>query len=218
MKTITVKGTGKLSQKPDLITVSMQLSSEDKEYDKAMQKAAEKTDHLNRAVETIGFAKNAVKTTDFNIRTKYESIKNRNGNYENVFCGYVCTHSLKIEFDFDTARLAEVLSALSGCMASPELSVAFSVKDPAALRRELLRSAAENAREKAEILCAAAGVRLGELTTIDYSFGDISAVSDTGYTVGSRRMIKAEAALCAVDMTPDDIRVSDTVTFVWEIC
>jgi len=216
MKTITVKGIGRISQKPDLITVSMQLSSEDKEYDKAMQKAAEKTDLLNRAAEAIGFAKDAVKTTDFNIRTKYESIKNPNGNYQNVFCGYVCAHSLKIEFDFDTARLAEVLSALSGCMASPELSVAFSVKDPAALRHELLRSAAENAKEKAEILCEASGVRLGELVTIDYSFGDSNAVSGTDYRIGSR-MLKAEAALCAMDMTPDDIRVSDTATFVWEI-
>lgn len=216
MKTIRIKGTGKVSQKPDLITVSMQLSSEDKAYDKATEKAAEKADLLNRAVGGIGFSDGSVKTVGFHVRTKYESRKTENGNYENVFCGYVCQQALKIEFDFDTARLAEVLSALSECMAAPELSVAFSVKDPDALRKELLRSAAQNAREKAEILCAASGVRLGELLSIDCERGEGDAVSDTEYTVDSR-MAKLTAPLCAVNMEPDDVRASDAAVFVWEI-
>lgn len=216
MKTIRIKGTGKISQKPDLITVSMQLSSEDKAYDKAMEMAAEKTDLVNRAVGGIGFPEGSVKTVSFQVRTKYESRKKANGNYENVFCGYVCTQAMKIEFDFDTARLAGVLSALSECMAAPELSVSFSIKDPDAMKAKLLRAAAENAREKAEILCATSGVCLGELLQIDYDRGEINTVSDTDYTVGSR-MANLAAPLCAVNMEPDDVRASDTAAFVWEI-
>ena len=42
MKTITVKGIGKVSAKPNLIVVSLNLESEDKDYEKTMNLSAEK--------------------------------------------------------------------------------------------------------------------------------------------------------------------------------
>ena len=53
----------------------------------------------------------------------------------------------------------------------PELSIVFTVKDPSAVNKELLKSATANAREKAEILCEASGVELGKLLIIDYNWG-----------------------------------------------
>lgn len=217
MKTITVKGQGKISVKPDLIIVSMTLESKDKDYDKTMQSAAEKIDAVNKSLEKIGFNKNAVKTTNFNVRTDYENVRDDGGRYKNVFKGYVCNHNLQVEFDFDTKRLAEVLAAISTCLAKPEFSIAFTVKDKSAINKELLQSAAKNAKEKAEILCEASGVKLGELSSIDYSWGDINVYSNTDYRVQGR-MMKAEACLANIDIEPDDISVSDCATFVWEIC
>ncbi|MDD6927584.1 MAG: SIMPL domain-containing protein [bacterium] len=51
MKTITVKGVGKVSVKPDLIVVSMTLTSEDKEYEKTMELAAEKIKLVTEKIE-----------------------------------------------------------------------------------------------------------------------------------------------------------------------
>ena len=48
MKTITVKGMGKVSVAPDLIVISMRLETEDKEYEKTMALAAEKIELLNK--------------------------------------------------------------------------------------------------------------------------------------------------------------------------
>lgn len=39
MRTITVKGVGSVSAKPDYITLSLVIESTDKEYDIALQKA-----------------------------------------------------------------------------------------------------------------------------------------------------------------------------------
>jgi len=217
MKTITVKGTGKASVSPDLIVVSMKLATEDKEYDKTMENAAEKIELLNKALEEIGFEKKALKTTSFNVRTEYESVRSKDGGYKSVFKGYACNHSLKVELDFDTKRLAEVLTAVSHCLAKPEFSVSFTVKDPTAISRELLKAAAQNAKEKAEILCSASGVELGELISVDYNWEEICLYSNTDYKVESRRMMKAEACLANIDIEPENINVSDSAAFVWEI-
>lgn len=215
-KTITVKGVGNVSVKPDLIVVSMKLATEDREYDKTMELAEEQISFINDSLEEIGFEKNSVKTTDFNVRTNYESVKDKSGNYKSVFKGYVCNHNLKVEFDFDTKTLARVLSAISESLAKPEFSISFTVKDPSAVRGELLKLAVKNAKEKAEILCLASGVKLGELVSIDYNWGEINLYSDTNYEVGDRFMAKA-ACLSNIDIQPDDIKTSDTATLVWEI-
>lgn len=217
MKTITVKGTGRLSVRPDLIVISMRLETEEKEYERTTELAAEKIDRLNLALEEVGFEKGAMKTTSFNVRTDYENVRDKEGGYKSVFKGYVCNHNLKVEFGFDTKKLARVLSAISRCVAKPELSVAFTVKDPSAVGEELLRSAAKNARERAEILCSASGVKLGELVSIDYNRGNLDMDSDTDYKIESRCMMKAEACLSDVAVEPDEIDVNDSAAFVWEI-
>lgn len=140
-RTITVKGVGRVSTPPDYIVISMSLEAQDTNYEKAMEQAALQIDYLNKALESVGFKKKSVKTVNFNVRTDYERVKDRNGNYKSVFNGYICNHRLKVEFDFDTRRLAQSLSAISKCLAKPELSIAFTVKDPSAVNKKLLKSA-----------------------------------------------------------------------------
>ena len=216
-RTITVKGMGNVKTAPDYVVVSMNLETQAMEYEETMERAAQQIDYLNTSLEAVGFEKKSVKTTNFNVRTDYESVKDKNGNYKSVFNGYVCSHRLKVEFDFDTKRLAQTLSAISKSLAKPELSIAFTVKDPSAINKELLRSATINAREKAEVLCEASDVELGDLLTIDYNWGELNIVSRTDYMLEERVMAMPTKAMADMDIEPDDIDVSDTATFVWEI-
>ena len=216
-RTITVKGMGNVKTAPDYVVVSMNLETQAMEYEETMERAAQQIDYLNTSLEAVGFEKKSVKTTNFNVRTDYESVKDKNGNYKSVFNGYVCSHRLKVEFDFDTKRLAQTLSAISKSLAKPELSIAFTVKDPSAINKELLRSATINAREKAEVLCEASDVELGDLLTIDYNWGELNIVSRTDYMLEERVMAMPMRAMADMDIQPDDIDVSDTATFVWEI-
>lgn len=217
MKTITVKGVGNVQVKPDLVVVSMSLETIDVEYGAAMERAAGKIEKLDDALGKVGFEKHSVKTTNFDVHTEYDSVKNKDGKYERVFLGYECSHRLKVEFDFDVKRLADVLSALAACDVAPELSVAFTVKNPEAVSAELLRSATKNAREKAEILCNASGRKLGDLLSIDYNWGELNVYSDTGYGVERACLMKASPSLQNIDIEPNDIDTRDSATFVWEI-
>lgn len=215
MRTITVKGIGAVSVKPDLIVLRLSMETAKYEYDAAMKAAAEKIDFLNKALEAAGFEKKSAKTADFRVRADYERLNDGKGNYTSVFMGYKCRHELKIEFDFDTKRLAKALSEISKCIAKPEISIDFTVKDSSAVSGELLKAAVKNAREKAEILCAASGAKLGELLSIDYNWGELHLYSATDYDVEGKCMMLGAAD--DMDIEPEEIKARDTATFAWEI-
>lgn len=215
MRTITVKGIGAVSVKPDLIVLRLSMETAEYEYDAAMKAAAEKIDFLNKALEAAGFEKKSAKTADFRVRADYDRLNDGKGNYTSVFMGYKCRHELKIEFDFDTKRLAKALSEISKCIAKPEISIDFTVKDSSAVSGELLKAAVKNAREKAEILCAASGAKLGELLSIDYNWGELHLYSATDYDVEDKCMMLGAAD--DMDIEPEEIKARDTATFAWEI-
>ena len=216
-RTITIKGIGKLSLKPDQTVVSPTLKTVRADYDKAMDEAAKHLEQLRSAIAEIGFTKDDLKTTSFDVGTEYENERDKNGNYKQIFVGYRVTHGLKLEFDFDSQRLSKVLGAIAVCIAEPELNVQFTVKDKEAVDAALLQSACANAKAKAEILTKASGVTLGELVSIDYNWSELHLYSPTHYEMDPPCMARASAAPTDMDIEPDDIDVSDSVTFVWEI-
>lgn len=215
-KTITVKGVGKATVKPDQVEIRMTLSAKDMVYEKSMSMAAEQIDSLKRAFEEAGFGEGSLKTTNFDIRTVYDSVRDRDRNYVSVFSGYECTHNLKLVFDFDTKRLSAALGAIADSRVNPKINIDFTVKKPAAVNELILQDAAANARRKAEVLCAASGVKLGDLICIDYNWGEITYVSQAKYAMEDCIM-SIDAAPCDIDIDPDDIDAGDTATFVWEI-
>lgn len=217
-KTITVKGVGSVSVKPDHIILTLSITEKDMDYEAAMEGAAKRISKLEAAAMAAGFEKGALKTLSFNVDTRYESVRDSDGNYQSVFAGYACSYRLKLAFDLDNERLAAVLTAVAASGAEPELGIAFTVKDPAKVDEELLASAAANAREKAQVLCAASGVGLGELLSIDYDWDELRIVSKTRYEVADAAMPMMAAGKRSVpEIEPDDIDLHDTAAFVWEI-
>ncbi len=216
MGTITVKGVGRVLARPDYVELSLSLRSVDMEYEKAMDMADGKIDQLTDALVAAGFKKDDLKTTDFNIGTEERNVRDKYGDSRREFAGFAVRHRLKICFDFDTGRLAKALSAVAGCTAEPNLSVNFTVKDQQAVSDELLRSACENARQKAEILCAASGVKMGQLLSINYNWGELNIYSRTDYSINEDCM-SPKMLSKAMAIEPDDIDVSDSASFVWEI-
>jgi uncharacterized protein YggE len=210
---LTVKGIGNVAAKPDLVVITMNLTVTMPEYAQTMECAAKEIEAMRQALISIGYEQAALKTTDFNISTEYESYKDSNGNYQRRFVGYKCSHALKLEFEFDMKRLGETLTAISTCGVTPEFQIAFSVKDKNAVSAALLESAISNAKEKAAIISKTAGVTLGAIQGIDYSWGELRLFSETRFSDAICCSIEA----APIDIEPDDIDVNDSVTVVWAI-
>ncbi len=214
-RTVTVKGTGKLKLSPDTIEISMSLDSGAVDYEKALSQGAKELAELQKAIEPLGFEAKDLKTLYYSVDAQYEYENDRRGNSKRVFKGYVCRQNLTLRFPFDTALMSKLLSALARTKAEPELNVQFTVKDRDAVKDELLTQAAENARHKAAVLCAASGAKLGQVLSIDYNWGEINFYSNTTY---ARGMMKCDAVEeCAMAITPDDIEISDSAAFVFAL-
>lgn len=75
----------------------------------------------------------------------------------------------------------------------------------------------ENYVTKASVLTEEAGVNLGKIITIDYSWGEIDFVSRPLQEMSLRccEPEECESASYDMDIEPDDIDISDTVTVIW---
>ena len=215
-RTITVKGIGNVKTAPDLVIISVKLTTTTPEYEKTTECAALDIEAIRKALVSIGYDKKALKTTDFKIKTEYESIKDAAGNWKQKFNGYSCIHHLKLEFDLEMKRLEETILAIAKSGANPEFNITFSVKDKAAVQAELLEKAVSNATAKADILAKASGVSLGEIRHINYSWGELHLYSNTRFddNDGTIRFLEAASTM---DIEPEDVEVNDTVTVIWDI-
>lgn len=218
-RTIRVTGKGKISVKPDMIRLNLDLQDVRKTYEDALEMSTMQVEALKDCFEQLGFARSDLKTLHFNVDTEYENYRDKNNNWQQKFVGYKFVHNLKIEFDANNKRLGQVLYALAHTEVNPEFRISYTVKDMEAAKNQLLGKAVIDSIEKARVLTEAAGVQLGDIVTIDYSWGEIEFVSRPM----ERCMALAEPC-CGdeigsldIDIEPDDIDVSDTVTVVWNI-
>lgn len=215
-RTISVNGAGKVRKSPDLIIVPISISAKTDNYNNTIIMGEKKLNALNAAIESAGFDRKELKTVNLNVMPEYESRRDMNGNYTQVFTGYSYNHEMKLEFDFDTKRLAELFDVLRENESEAVFNVSFSVKDKDAIADELLENAALNARKKAETLCRASGVKLGQLVKIDYSWDEFRVLSRASVNM----CLDAMPMPCApetFDIEPDDVSAEETVKFVWEI-
>ena len=124
---------------------------------------------------------------------------------------------MKLEFPADNKRLGKILYALVHCSVSPEFTIEYTVADPEKAKNELLGAAVKDSQAKASVLAEAAGVNLGKIINIDYSWGEIDFVSRPLQEMSLRccEPEKCESASYDMDIEPDDIDISDTVTVIW---
>lgn len=214
-RVIRVKGQGTVSMPPDCIQIDITLGEISMTYEEAMELAAESLEEIREDLKPIGFEKKDIKTSKFSIDSKYESKRNKDGAYVRYFVGYECINELSIEFDNDNKKLGKVLNVLSKCSSKPEFSIMFKMKDYSEMKQLLLERSVADAKNKALIMSKAAGVTLGEIISIDYSWSDINIYHKDNVLYES--MECCESSIEAIDLQTDDLSTSDTVTVVWEI-
>lgn len=217
---IRVTGKGNIKVKPDMTRITITLEGCYADYGETLKKSTEDTEALKTLLNKHGFENSDVKTLLFNVDTKYESYQAYDKSWKQRFVGYEFRHVLKIEFDSDNDRLGKIMYSLANAeMIRPEFHLSYTVKDREASKNELLGKAVADAKAKAAVLTQAAGVTLRDIQSIDYSWGEIDFeispmrgnvfmdCCEDGEMLGKYEM----------DLEPDDIEVSDTVTVVWEI-
>lgn len=219
MRTIRITGRGQISVKPDTTRITISLTGLFAEYAETLRRSSEDTEALKDLLSGFGFERFDLKTLRFGVDPEYESYRDKKGDYKQRFAGYRYNHSMKVEFDSDNDRLGKILYALAHCPIRPEFRISYTVKDPEAAKNLLLGKAVADAKEKAAVLSAAGGVLLKDIQSIDYSWGEIDFEYRPmqGDVMLSKCLPMSDSRSYDLDIEPDDIDMTDTVTVVWEI-
>lgn len=216
-RTIRVTGKGKISVKPDTVRLLITQTDLKREYGNAVEASTEKKAELNAVLGELGFDKTDLKTLYFNVSSEYQSYQAKDKSWRSRFIGYRYVHRMKLEFPADNELLGRVLYKLAHSGLDAEFSIEYTVHDPEATKNDLLGKAVADANRKAEVLSSAASVRLGDVQLIDYSWGEIEIVSKPmGRDVLYSACVSKDESY-SMDIEPDDIDLTDTVTVVWTI-
>ena len=217
-RTMKITGKGKISVKPDRIRLNMTMEESYKEYEVTLSQSSETTKILKDLFISLGFEKDDLKTRSFDIDTKNESYKSKDQSWKKRLVGYTYTHRMLIEFDADNKKLGEILYALAHSVITPEISIEYTVSDPDKYKDELLKNAIEDSKHKTKVLADAANIELGDIVTIDYSWGEINFVSEPiqNFAFASAEQTRDSTGY-DIDIEADDIDVTDTVTVIWSI-
>ncbi len=215
--TIKVTGRGKISVKPDMVRLLLNLEEMADTYDGAVELSLRQTGEMKDSLAGAGFAPEDLKTLSFRVSAEYENYQEGQV-WKRRQAGYKFTHSLKLEFPVADQVLGRIIHALSRCQAHPEFRIQYTVKDGEAVKNKLLENAMADSRAKAEILAGAAGAALGPVRQIDYSWGEVELVSKSAGLLRGCSMDDApEPAAYNMDIEPDEVETTDTVTVVWEL-
>jgi len=210
---ITIKGIGNLTAKPDFVIITIGLEKINQNYSEGYKSFAQDMKKLQKTVEEVGFSKDELKASSISSSQHQEYEK---GKY--VSKGYRFAASLNLSFDFDPERLGKALEKVSKSEVKPSISIRFTVKDKEEIKNQLLAAAAQDAKKKAEILCTALGVKLGQLLKINYNWEEIDIYSCMDYKMEMEECcIGSAPGDDAIDFTPEDIDLTDDASFVWEI-
>ncbi len=217
MKTLKITGIGHSSMSPNQIELKFRLCTLDKNYEKANSIHSQKLETLISSLTTLNFKKEDIKTSSFNIQTKYKSIRTLSGEYKEEFEGYYINQNLVLVFDYNMDLLDKILNNISSSKTNPKLSINFTIKEKEEFENKLLENAYTDARKKAEILAKASNQVISSIVSIDYSFGSIHLYSDTMYD--DENMNYKGTAKCSIgsNITPLDIEKSENVTFIFEL-
>ena len=201
--TIVVSGTGRVAVQPDVADLRLGVAIARSTVAEARAAAAEAMTAILAAVETAGIARPDVRTTLLSVQPRYDY---RDGKSPTL-AGYDLSNVVEV-----TVRDLSVLGAVvDGALSAGATSLdglSFRLDDPAEAERVARTAAVTEARARAEVLAAAAGITIA----------GVSAIVEGGPSPiwpqpKASRMMDVAAASTPVEAGTTEIAVTVTVTF-----
>ena len=206
MSTLRITGRGVCARPADRAELHLIVRRVEKTCAAASEAAQEAVNTLCARLRERGFDESGLKTTDFSVSPEYEEAEG--GMRRRVQTGYACRIALRFALPFTPEGLSAAADALSE--GAEELSIAFSVEDTEAVRREIVRSAWKDALSQAALFAEASGRKVGAVREVSLSVGGARAMNFGGAAALAVRAAK-------FDLTPDDVRAEGTVTAEFEL-
>ena len=164
---ITVSGGGQVNLAADMAYVTLGISISDSDVSTVMQQANTSIDSICAALVESGLPKDCISTDYLYFSPQYDY----SGDNSNEIIGYNVNSGLKLTID-DVGAVGSYIDVAFAAGANSFDSITFAVKDNSEARDEALRLAVADAEKKANVLAEAAGMKLGDIVSIEENNSD----------------------------------------------
>ncbi len=202
---ITVVGSGAVSSPPDTAEVNAGVVTQAATASQAMSQNSAAMAQVLKALAALGIADRDIHTTNVSIVPQRAPMQSGRPAPSPVV-GYEVTNQVQVKVR-NLASLGRLLDTLVSQGANSLGGIGFSVADPAPLLAQARTKAIADARQKAQVYAAAAGVKLGRVIFIRDA------------TVGPPRPMAGRVmALATTPIAPgeQELEVSVSVTYALE--
>lgn len=196
---LSVSGNGTVLVESDLAIVTVGVREASADVLVAQATVNEKIAAIKQALLDAGVQETEINTDSINIYANYDYSDNTE-----VIVGYTANNSLSVRTT-DIDNVGALIDAAFAAGANTLDNVQFTVQDDSEAREQALTKAVEDARRKADVLAAAAGMQVTAIESIAesgvYTYDSMRnfAQMDAAATEGSGAGTLVQAALVSVD-------------------
>jgi len=201
---ITVSGEGVVRAAPDMASINVGVVTTATEAKAAVDANSTAAAKLHETLKANGIAPEDIQTSRFSVYPVYENVE---GQRQPKISGYTVENAVQVTVrKLDT--LGQILDLLVASGANSVNGIEFGLSDPAAAADAARHEALKDARRKAELYAADAGVTLGRLRSIEEQGGNYP-------TPVAMNAMRATAQ--AVPIAPGEQQVSAAITVRYAI-
>jgi len=205
-RTISFDGVGKVVGSPDIATVDIGMTTQDKEVQVALKSNNEKMNKLIDLIKKIGIADADVQTSRFNVYPTYDY-----SNSKQTIVGYSADQAVTVKIR-DLEKVSSVLDAAGSVGANQVSGLNFTIDKSDALQNSAREKAIADAMSKASALGKELGVK----------FVKIVGFSESGNTPPSPYYAYDKAAMggaasSAPAVQTGSLDITSNVTLTFEI-
>lgn len=199
---IQVTGSGSAFGEPDVVVLSLGVSTERDSVKDAREEAASAMQKVLDSLKSNGVAEKDIQTQQFSIQPQYDFIDQRQ-----VLRGYRVTNivSAKIRTLDQIGKVIDDAAEAGGDIVQVQ-SIQFMIDDPKELQAQARVEAMKDAKAKAQILAEEGGVKLGKPISISESISSSPPLP-----------VASDSARSATPIEPGQLEVKVMVSVVYEI-
>ena len=215
VSTIKVVGTGSIHVVPDVTRLQINVQRVFKSYDEAYECAKQNSTWMVKILEYNKQPGQLAKTIQLDISDNLVN-KYSGGNYVGQKKeGYKLSQMIKIDLGMDNTLVNNVVRGVGKYIDSAQIDIGYTQRDPRPTQLKMLERAVKDAQEKASIMAKAVGRELGEVESIEYGEMEVHIYSQAREIHCNEEAMSVNPT--SLDITPDDLVLSDNVNVSWTL-
>ncbi len=209
----SVTGSGTVYAKADIANIEVGLKVEAKKT--AALATTESTNKMNEIVselKALGVEEKDIKTSNYSLRPVYNYSEARG----QELIGYEVTQNLTLKIR-DLSKIGDVIAKTTEKGANQIGNVNFTIDDEFQLKNEAREIAITKAKEKAELIAAQSGMKLGAIKSVYESMEPVTPIAYNYSNARKEMAVDQAGGISAPEILSGQNEVRVEVTLVYEV-